>query len=130
DSNDQRPSGRRQRRIRSEQNAAKSRLVSAIAHRLQSALMVEDLATPCIVIDAQVVRRNVERMAAYTRAHRLGLRPHTKTHKSTFLGRMQVEQGAVGLTVAKVGEAQVMAEVSDDLLMAYPAVDRRRCAQV
>jgi D-serine deaminase-like pyridoxal phosphate-dependent protein len=40
---------------------------------------------------------------------------------------MQLDHGAEGLTVAKVGEARVMAEVSDDLLMAYPAVDRARC---
>jgi D-serine deaminase-like pyridoxal phosphate-dependent protein len=43
---------------------------------------------------------------------------------------MQVEQGAVGLTVAKVGEAKVMSGVSVDLLMAYPAVDRKRCAEL
>ena len=38
---------------------------------------------------------------------------------------MQLEHGAVGLTVAKVGEAQVMADAADDILMAYPAVDAR-----
>ena len=92
--------------------------------------MVEDLPTPCIVIDAAVVRRNLGRLAAYTREHRLGLRPHTKTHKSTLLAGMQMEHGAVGLTVAKIGEAQVMAPVCDDLLMAYPAVDPRRCGEV
>src|SRR5213082_1946692 len=92
--------------------------------------MVEDLPTPCIVIDAGVVRRNMSRLATYAREHRLGLRPHTKTHKSTLLGRMQMEHGAVGLTVAKAGEAKVMAQVSDDLLMAYPAVDSRRCTEV
>jgi D-serine deaminase-like pyridoxal phosphate-dependent protein len=43
---------------------------------------------------------------------------------------MQMDHGAVGLTVAKVGEAKVMAEVSDDVLMAYPAVDPRRCREL
>jgi D-serine deaminase-like pyridoxal phosphate-dependent protein len=92
--------------------------------------MTHELPTPSILIDAAIVRRNLQRMAAYTKEHRLGLRPHTKTHKSTLLGRMQMEFGAVGLTVAKVGEMKVMAEVSDDLLMAYPAVDPIRCAEL
>ena len=69
-------------------------------------------------------------MASYARDHGLNLRPHTKTHKSILIGQMQMDCGAVGLTVAKVGEAQVMAEVSSDLLMAYPAVDRVRCEQL
>jgi D-serine deaminase-like pyridoxal phosphate-dependent protein len=40
---------------------------------------------------------------------------------------MQIQRGAIGLTVAKPGEAQVMADASDDILMAYPAVDPQRC---
>ena len=92
--------------------------------------MHEALATPAIVIDAMVVRRNLQRMADYVGKHRLRLRPHTKTHKSTRLAKMQMEHGAIGLTVAKVGEAKVMAEAADDLLMAYPAVDPARCAQL
>jgi D-serine deaminase-like pyridoxal phosphate-dependent protein len=87
----------------------------------------QDVPTPCIVIDAAVVRRNLARLADYAKRHNLKLRPHTKTHKSIRVGRMQVELGAAGLTVAKVGEAQVMANAADDLLMAYPAVDRLRC---
>jgi D-serine deaminase-like pyridoxal phosphate-dependent protein len=86
--------------------------------------------TPFILVDAQIVRRNLERMATYTRTHRLSLRPHTKTHKSTRLGQMQLARGAVGLTVAKAGEARVMAEVCDDILMAYPASDPARCAEL
>jgi D-serine deaminase-like pyridoxal phosphate-dependent protein len=86
--------------------------------------------TPAIVIDAEILRRNLKRMADYTRAHGLNLRPHTKTHKSLTIGRMQRELGAIGLTVAKPGEAKVMAEVSDDVLMAYPAVDPARATQI
>ncbi|HZK82762.1 MAG TPA: alanine racemase [Humisphaera sp.] len=92
--------------------------------------MTDDLPTPFILIDAAVVRRNLASMAAYTAQHGLKLRPHTKTHKSAFLGRMQLEYGAVGLTVAKPGEAHVMAAVCDDILMAYPAIDPRRCAEL
>jgi D-serine deaminase-like pyridoxal phosphate-dependent protein len=86
--------------------------------------------TPAIVIDPEILRRNLRRMADYTRAHGLNLRPHTKTHKSRSIGRMQHELGAIGLTVAKPGEAAVMAEVADDVLMAYPAVDAARAGQI
>jgi D-serine deaminase-like pyridoxal phosphate-dependent protein len=92
--------------------------------------MVPDLPTPAILIDAPTVRRNVRRLADYAKEHNLKLRPHTKTHKSTLLARVQLDHGAAGLTVAKVGEARVMARVTDDLLLAYPAVDMGRCAAV
>jgi len=89
-----------------------------------------ELLTPAIVVDGQVVQRNLRRLATYAKAHQLNLRPHTKTHKSARLAAMQLEHGAVGLTVAKVAEAGVMARVSGalDLLVAYPVVDAARCA--
>jgi D-serine deaminase-like pyridoxal phosphate-dependent protein len=90
-----------------------------------------ELPTPALVIDAEKVRRNLRRMAEYAAAHGLKLRPHTKTHKSVMLGRMQTEiGGAAGLTVAKAGEAAVMIDACDDLLIAYPTVDRLRCEAV
>jgi D-serine deaminase-like pyridoxal phosphate-dependent protein len=93
-------------------------------------MMIQDIPTPAIVIDASKVRRNVARLAEYAKQHKLKVRPHTKTHKSALLAGMQMEHGASGLTVAKVGEAQVMANVADDVLMAYPAVDPARCAEL
>src|SRR5687768_2557128 len=91
---------------------------------------LSSIPTPAIVIDAEIVRRNLRRMADYVLAHRLRLRPHTKTHKSRMIGKLQIEHGAAGLTVAKAGEAKVMAEIADDVLMAYPAVDQTRAAQI
>ncbi len=85
-----------------------------------------DLATPCLVIDAAVVERNIARMAEHARTHGLALRPHIKTHKSKKVAGMQIAGGALGLTCAKVGEAQVMSEVTNDILLAYPAVDPPR----
>ena len=81
-----------------------------------SATKNDQLTTPCIVIDMAVVRRNLKRMADYTTAHGLGLRPHTKTHKSVLLGKRQLAGGAAGLTVAKVSEAEVMLGALGDLL--------------
>jgi D-serine deaminase-like pyridoxal phosphate-dependent protein len=88
------------------------------------------LPTPILVIDAVVLRRNIRRMAEYTAQHGLKLRPHTKTHKSLRVARLQLEAGSTGLTVAKPGEACVMAAVADDILMAYPAVHPGRADEL
>jgi len=94
---------------------------------------LSDIPTPFILVHGPTVRRNIERVAGYAKSHGLAVRPHAKTHKSLFVGRMQLEAGAIGLTVAKVGEAEVFAAICDDLLLAYPIVDpakARRLAAV
>jgi D-serine deaminase-like pyridoxal phosphate-dependent protein len=92
---------------------------------------VADLDTPALIVDLDIMERNLRRVAEYCAAHSLRLRPHTKTHKSTFLARQQLELGAAGLTVAKTGEAGVMlgafdgainGNVPGDLLVAFPVI--------
>jgi D-serine deaminase-like pyridoxal phosphate-dependent protein len=89
---------------------------------------VDDVPTPALLIDPTVVERNLARMQGYATEHGLRLRPHTKTHKSVHVAARQIAHGAVGLTVAKAGEAEVMARVEgcDDLLVAYPVFDPAR----
>lgn len=80
-----------------------------------------DLATPCLVVDLNIVDRNIERLAAGARDRGVALRPHIKTHKSVALALMQLEAGAAGITVGTVGEAEVMAAGGiDDIFIAYP----------
>lgn len=86
--------------------------------------------TPAMVIDEPTVERNLKRLADYAAKHNIGIRPHTKTHKSIRMAKRQLHYGAVGLTVAKVGEAEVMAQAGDDLLLAYPALDPARSGRV
>lgn len=88
--------------------------------------MLEDLITPCAVVDLDRMEHNLDRMAAYAAERGLVLRPHTKTHKTPELGREQLKRGAAGLTVATMREAEVMAAVTGDLLIAYPPVGRAR----
>jgi D-serine deaminase-like pyridoxal phosphate-dependent protein len=79
------------------------------------------LATPCLVVDLDVVDLNVGRLAAEARDRGVALRPHIKTHKSVALARMQLDAGATGITVGTVGEAEVMAAGGiDDIFIAYP----------
>jgi D-serine deaminase-like pyridoxal phosphate-dependent protein len=84
---------------------------------------VQDLDTPALIVDLDIMERNLRRVAEYSAQHGLRLRPHTKTHKSTFLARQQLALGAAGLTVAKVGEAEVMLGAQPaDLLIAFPVI--------
>ena len=84
---------------------------------------VYDLETPALIVDLDRVERNLQHAAAYAQQHNLRLRPHTKTHKSPWLAQLQLNLGAVGLTVAKTTEAEVMMKINPpDLLVAYPVL--------
>ena len=92
---------------------------------LERPMFIRQLDTPALLIDLDVMERNLKRAADYARAHDLRLRPHTKTHKIPALARVQLDLGAAGITVAKVGEAEVMlAADPPDLLVAYPIIGR------
>lgn len=82
-----------------------------------------ELDTPSLLIDVNLARKNILDMQR--RADELGvkLRPHTKTHKMPYFANMQVEAGACGIAVAKIGEAEVMAENGiQDILIANEIV--------
>ncbi|MBP6775158.1 MAG: alanine racemase [Gemmatimonadaceae bacterium] len=87
---------------------------------------LEQLETPVPVVDLDRMALNLDRMAAYATLHGLQLRPHVKTHKSPRIAAEQLRHGAVGLTCATLREAEVMSEVCDDLLVAYPPVGAAR----
>jgi D-serine deaminase-like pyridoxal phosphate-dependent protein len=86
--------------------------------------------TPVAVVDRARMEANAQRVVDYCRQHGLTWRPHIKTHKSRAVARRQLELGAAGLTVATPREAEVMAEVSSDLLLAYPPVGEARLERV
>ena len=90
---------------------------------MSTGLHVSELETPALVIDLDILERNLARLAEYGRENHLRLRPHTKTHKIPALARKQLDLGAAGLTVAKVGEAEVMLGANPpDLLVAFPVI--------
>jgi D-serine deaminase-like pyridoxal phosphate-dependent protein len=84
---------------------------------------LNDLGTPAVLIDLDVLERNVARMAERAKQHNVHLRPHAKTHKIVSIARLQVSAGAVGLSVAKTSEAEVFADAGfDDVFVAFPVV--------
>lgn len=69
-----------------------------------------ELDTPCLLLDADALRRNLDYMANYFANRHAKLRPHFKSHKCTTLARLQIDAGAVGMTCAKLGEAEALAD--------------------
>ncbi|MFD9862099.1 alanine racemase [Streptomyces alboflavus] len=81
----------------------------------------DGLATPALVVDPDVLDRNVARMAEASRAQGFALRPHAKSHKCARIADRQLRSGARGLSVATIGEAEAFARAGvDDLFIAYP----------
>jgi D-serine deaminase-like pyridoxal phosphate-dependent protein len=81
------------------------------------------LQTPALVIDLDVMERNIARMAEHARKHDIALRPHAKTHKSAEIAKRQVEAGALGICVAKLGEGEALADSGiDSILVTSPVV--------
>jgi threo-3-hydroxy-D-aspartate ammonia-lyase len=85
--------------------------------------LVGDLPTPALLLDLDVLDRNLAHMAARARALGVALRPHVKTHKCLEIGRRQLVRGAAGITVATLAEAEAFAAAGfDDITWAFPLV--------
>ena len=72
-------------------------------------MKISDIDTPALLIDREIVLRNLQKMQNYADAAGVSLRPHTKTHKMPYFAKLQKSIGAAGITVAKTGEAEIMA---------------------
>ena len=68
------------------------------------------MATPAAIVDLGLLERNISTAAGVLKGRSIALRPHTKSHKCSYLARLQAEAGAVGICCAKLGEAEAMAE--------------------
>lgn len=90
-----------------------------------------ELDTPCLLIDLDVLEKNIEKMGDYCKKHSINLRPHIKTHKIPEIAKMQLKSGAVGISSAKVSEAQVMADAGmNDILIAYPVYGEQKLKEL
>lgn len=86
-------------------------------------MRIEDLDTPAIVVDLDIMEANIERAQRYLDDHGIANRPHIKTHKIPDIARLQMASGAVGITCQKLGEAEVMAAAGlTDIFIPYNIV--------
>ncbi len=91
-------------------------------------MMREEIDTPALLLDLDRVEANIEKMARFFAERPVNLRPHFKTPKCPEIARRQLEAGAVGITCAKVGEAEVLAEagLSASVLIANQIVGPKK----
>jgi D-serine deaminase-like pyridoxal phosphate-dependent protein len=83
-------------------------------------MFILELETPVPVVDLEIARRNILRLQHYCDAHEFKLRPHIKTHKLPLFAHEQMKAGATGITVQKLGEAEVIAQTGiTDILLTY-----------
>ena len=89
------------------------------------------LATPVLLIDAALLERNLAAMRECMAAGKAACRPHTKSHKSPIIAKMQIAHGARGVCCSKLGEAEVMAAGGvDDIHITTPVVGGDKAARL
>jgi D-serine deaminase-like pyridoxal phosphate-dependent protein len=97
----------------------------------EQGMRVEDLDTPCLMVDLDRMERNIREWQAAVSAHGVQLRPHVKTHKVPEIACMQLAAGAGGITVAKVAEAEVFAAGgAQDIFIAYPVIGAQKWQRI
>jgi len=90
---------------------------------VSAGVSLDCLQTPALLLDVGRLEHNVREMADLCHTHGKALRPHVKSHKTIEIAARQRQLGAVGLTAAKLGEAEVFADAGfDDLFICYPLV--------
>ena len=89
--------------------------------------IVSRVGTPAVVVDLDIVDRNIARTQALCDAAGIRNRPHMKTHKNGMLARKQVKAGAIGVACQKLGEAEVMADAGlKDIFISYNIIGRAK----
>ena len=88
---------------------------------------VSDIDTPALIIELDALDRNIAKMAEFSRATGVRVRPHAKTHKAPAIALRQIAHGAVGQCVQKVGEAEALVRggVTDILVSNQVVGDRK-----
>lgn len=88
-------------------------------------MRIEEMDTPCAVVDLDVMEANLRRCQSYLDRSGLALRPHIKTHKIPAFAHLQISLGAKGINCQKLGEAEVMVEAGiTDILLTYNVIGR------
>ena len=94
-------------------------------------MSIDEIDTPALLVDLDVIERNVLRMRDMVAPSGIRLRPHSKTHKSVDIAHLQLHHGAVGVCCQKMSEAEIMVQGGvTDVLIANEVVGRTKVARV
>lgn len=69
---------------------------------------IDELPTLCVLVDLDVLERNIQKMAESCRSKNCNVRPHVKSHKSPFIAKKQIDAGAIGVCCQTLIEAESM----------------------
>ncbi|MCJ7518170.1 MAG: DSD1 family PLP-dependent enzyme [Anaerolineaceae bacterium] len=97
-------------------------------HEYEVGLPKNELDTPALLLDMNTVERNIQKMADYAKNAGINLRPHAKIYKATpVFAWLQIQAGAIGITVSKLSEAEILATAGiKDILIANQVVGSRK----
>lgn len=91
----------------------------------------EDVDTPALIVDYDTVVSNLKEMSALCAKAGVELLPHAKTHRTLGFGRLQIEHGASGLSVATIDEAEAFArDGTTRIFLTYPIVGESKVRRV
>jgi D-serine deaminase-like pyridoxal phosphate-dependent protein len=91
----------------------------------------DEIDTPALIVDANILRRNITDMCKFARSLGKKLRPHIKTHKAPEIAWMQLEAGSSGICVQKLGEAEVMAQAGiNDIFITNEVVGKQKMVRL
>ena len=94
-------------------------------------MRIEGISTPALIVDERIYRENAKKMKELLDGKRLSLRPHYKSHKCAAIAREQIENGAKGMTCAKLDEAIDLCDSGvEDILIANQIVDKKKIARM
>ena len=91
-----------------------------------------DVDTPSVLIDLDIVEANIQKYQRYCNSIGLNLRPHIKTHKIPALAKLQLAEGAVGITCQKISEAEAIISEGgiDDILITYNIIGKKKLTRL
>lgn len=91
----------------------------------------ESIDTPALLLNLNQVEKNIDEMISLAQESGIAIRPHVKTHKSIKVAKRQIQAGAVGITVAKIGEAETIIQGGiKNVLIAYPLSSAQKLKRV
>ena len=90
--------------------------------------MKEELDTPAVLIDMDIVKKNIQAYQKYCNRVGISLRPHIKTHKIPELAKLQLNEGAAGITCQKISEAEAIISEGgiSDIFITYNIIGQKK----
>lgn len=99
--------------------------------QIPSGLNKNELDTPCLIIEKSALEFNLNVMRQHSINTQVNIRPHVKTHKCSKLAKLQMDYGAIGISAAKVSEAEVLINQGiTNILITSPLVTKNKISRL